>query len=270
MKTTDADKFRVFLCHANDDKPIVRSLHEKLTKDQIDAWFDEIELIPGQEWQSEIPKAIRRSDVVLVLLSNHSVTKEGYVQKELKFALDIAKEKPEGTIFLIPVRLENCEVPSSLSQWQWVDYFEDKGYEKLIKSFNERAKKIGKKVRTLRQDLLFICEICNKPISVFENEGQIYISNKELVEAQRISKELSKREGLIPLSDVEGNIAHWHKVHYGCSKEIDSFYEIEIHRIKTLQKLIGWTSHLMSKKWISNTDWPILLREVLREPDNLL
>ena len=132
MKTTINNDFRVFLCHANDDKPVVRHLYDKLTKGYIDAWLDEEKLLPGQDWQLEIPKAIRQSDVVLILLSNHSITKEGYVQKELKFALDIADEKPEGTIFIIPVRLEICEVPSSLSRWQRVDFFREKGFEKLI------------------------------------------------------------------------------------------------------------------------------------------
>ena len=247
-----------------------RSLYDKLTKDRIDAWLDEEILLPGQDWKLEIPKAIRLSDVVLVLLSNHSITREGYVQKEIKYALDIADEKPEGTIFIIPVRLENCEVPLSLTKWQWVDFFRNDGYEKLVRSFEERANKIGKRLRTLRRDLLFICEICKKPISIYENEGLIYVSRKELVEAQRISKELSKREGFIPSSDLANTIAHWHKVHHACSKETDSFYEIEIFRIRTLQKLIGWTSHLMWKKWINNTDWSMVLREVVGEPDNLL
>ena len=43
-----------------------------------------------------------------VFLSVDSVTKEGYLQKEIRQALDVANEKPEGSIFLIPARLDNC------------------------------------------------------------------------------------------------------------------------------------------------------------------
>lgn len=47
--------------------------------------------LPGQEWQQEIPKALRASDVVLVCLSKGAINKTGYVQKEIKYALDVAE-----------------------------------------------------------------------------------------------------------------------------------------------------------------------------------
>jgi hypothetical protein len=46
--------------------------------------------------------------------------------------LDVADEKPEGSIFLIPVRLEVCELPERLRRWQRVDYFSPNGYQKLL------------------------------------------------------------------------------------------------------------------------------------------
>jgi outer membrane protein assembly factor BamD (BamD/ComL family) len=134
---------KVFLCHASGDKPTVRVLYQRLVRDGVDAWLDKEKLLPGQDWQVEIPKAVRESDVVVVCLSNKSITKEGYIQKELKFALDIANEKPEGTIFLIPARLEECEVPARLGSWQWVDLFEPDGYERLMRSLRLRADKLG-------------------------------------------------------------------------------------------------------------------------------
>jgi outer membrane protein assembly factor BamD (BamD/ComL family) len=137
---------KVFLCHASGDKPAVRALYQRLLRDGVDAWLDKEKLLPGQDWQLEIPKAVQESDVVIVCLSNNSITKEGYIQKELKFALDIASEKPEGTIFLIPARLEECDVPSRLSSWQWVDLFEMDRYEWLLRSLRLRADKLGLRV----------------------------------------------------------------------------------------------------------------------------
>ena len=55
--------------------------------------MDEINLVPGQDWAIEIKKAVRRSDFVLVCLSASAVTKNGFVQKEIRFALDVADEK---------------------------------------------------------------------------------------------------------------------------------------------------------------------------------
>ena len=134
---------KVFLCHASGDKPPVRDLYKRLTVEGVDAWLDKEKLLPGQDWRLEIPKAVREADVVVVCLSNKSVTKEGYVQKEIKFALDIAEEKPEGTIFLIPARLEDCAVPDRLSRWQWVDLYEENGFVQLLRSLKLRADAVG-------------------------------------------------------------------------------------------------------------------------------
>src|SRR5206468_3458779 len=99
-------------------------------------WLDEEDILPGQDWELEIPKAVRRADIVVVCLSQRAVSKSGYIHKEIKYALDIADQQPEGTIFIIPLRFQDCEVPERLKRWQWVNYFDDeeKGYKKLLGS----------------------------------------------------------------------------------------------------------------------------------------
>src|SRR5258705_1413753 len=114
---------KVFLCHASADKPAVRKLYRYLRSKRMDPWLDEFKLLPGQKWEEEIPKALYASDAIIVILSQNSITKEGYVQREIKFALDKALDMPDGRIFLIPARLEECEVPESLKGYQWVDLF---------------------------------------------------------------------------------------------------------------------------------------------------
>lgn len=139
----DSRSLRVFLCHASGDKSAVRELYQRLRADGIDAWLDEENLLPGQDWQRAIPKAVRESDVVIVCLSRSSITKAGYVQKEIKFALDVADEQPEDTIFLIPLKLEECNVPDRLSRWQWVNLFSPNGYERLMRALRVRAESLG-------------------------------------------------------------------------------------------------------------------------------
>lgn len=136
-------QLKVFLCHASSDKTRVQEIYLRLINDGIDAWLDKEKLIPGQNWQIEIPKAVRNSDVVIVFLSSQSVNKEGFVQKEIKIALDTADEKPEGTIFIIPARLEECEVPERISQFHWVDLFSENGYKLLFTSLQLRANALG-------------------------------------------------------------------------------------------------------------------------------
>jgi hypothetical protein len=140
---TDIRRLSVFLCHSSTDKKTIRDLYQRLSDDGYDPWLDEERLLPGQEWDLEIRRAVKQADVVLVCLSNHAVTKEGYVQKEIRIALDLADEKPEGVIFLIPVRLDDCKVPSRLEAKQWVDIFTEDGYQRLLRSLDRRATDLG-------------------------------------------------------------------------------------------------------------------------------
>ena len=134
-------KLMVFLCHSSEDKPKVRNLYKRLVSDGFNPWLDEENLLPGQPWDETILKAVRESDVVIVCTSCTSVNKTGFVQKEIKFALDVADMQPEGKIFIIPARLEECNVPARLSYWQWVDLYSDQGYTKLLGSLNDCAQK---------------------------------------------------------------------------------------------------------------------------------
>lgn len=134
---------RVFLCYATSDKPAVLELYHRLRADNVEPWLDKEKLLPGQDWQLEIRKAIRASDVVIVCLSHDSINRTGFVQKEIKFALDIADEQPDGTIYLIPVRLGECNIPERLRRWQWVDIFDESGYNRLMSSLKVRAHTLG-------------------------------------------------------------------------------------------------------------------------------
>jgi formylglycine-generating enzyme required for sulfatase activity len=132
---------KVFLCHAHADRDAVRGLYSRLTQDGVDAWLDKEKLLPGQDWELEIRKAVREADVVVVCLSKQ-FNQAGFRQKEVRLALDTAMEKPEGEIFIIPARLEECENLESLKKWHWVDLFEVDGYEELLRALYARAEKI--------------------------------------------------------------------------------------------------------------------------------
>ena len=140
LVATTPRSLRVFLCHSSNDKPAVRDLYRRLLRNDIDPWLDEEKLLPGQDWQREIPNAVRNCDVVIVCLSHGSISKKGYIQKEIKYALDVADEQPEGAIFIIPLKLEDCDTPERLCRWQWVNLFEEKGYQRLMLALRARAK----------------------------------------------------------------------------------------------------------------------------------
>jgi DNA-binding NarL/FixJ family response regulator len=142
MPTTER-KLRVFLCHASQDKPIVRELYQRLLAEiWIDPWLDEEKLLLGQNWELEIEKAVETTDSVIVCVSTNSVNKEGFIQKEIRKVLDISEQKPDGVIFIIPIRLNDCQPPVRLRAFQYADYFpgeqKSKTYQKILKSLEMR------------------------------------------------------------------------------------------------------------------------------------
>ena len=152
MKSVDDKRpLKVFLCHAHADRDAVKALYTRLTKDGVDAWLDKEKLLPGQDWELEIRKAVREADVVVVCLSKQ-FNQAGFRQKEVRLALDTAMEKPEGEIFIIPARLEKCDNLESLRKWHWVDLFENDGYERLMRALFKRAENIGAELRTSRSN----------------------------------------------------------------------------------------------------------------------
>ena len=135
-------RLHVFLCHAHKDALAVQAVYKRLEKSNIDTWLDKEKLLPGSDWEYEIRQAVRQSDIVTVCLSN-GFDQRGFRQKEVRIALEESALQPEGEIFIVPARLEECEILPSLRHLHWVNLFESDGYEKLMRTLSARAKKLG-------------------------------------------------------------------------------------------------------------------------------
>jgi len=127
----------VFLIYAHSDKNAVRKLYQRIARNQIKVWLDEKELLSGQNWKYEIRQAILRSNIVVVCLSKQFNRQGGFRHEELQIALEKVGSFPEGEIFMIPARLEKCDLPEPLRQWQCVDLFETDGFGNLLRSLKE-------------------------------------------------------------------------------------------------------------------------------------
>lgn len=143
------DKKQIFLSYAYEDREQVGRIARKLEEEGYQSWIDYKSLLPGQDWQVEIRNALKQSDYVLVFLTENSVSKKGYIQREIKSAISLADERPEGSIFLIPVLLDKVDVPHSLQHIQWVELYKEDGWEKL-----KRALDIEKDWQAVALDVL--------------------------------------------------------------------------------------------------------------------
>jgi hypothetical protein len=135
-----------FISYASDDRSRVRPVWERLQKDfpGVKFWFDDEDLLPGANWNLEIQKAKDKAKGMILFLSQKSVAKEGYVQREFKWALARMDEMPDGHSFLFPVKLDPCDIPYSMREWQSSDLFDgDVGYDKLKKALNFRLEQVA-------------------------------------------------------------------------------------------------------------------------------
>lgn len=153
--------YSIFISYAREDNELVRKLYYDLFRSGITPWFDEECLLPGMNWKAETKKAIRTCRYFLAVLSSSSVNKMGFVQSELKYALDVLDKFPESSIFIIPIRLNECQ-PSQerLSDLHWVDMFPDwqKGIEKILSAFQFEGK--------CQSSLLISSNLLKKPYTV--------------------------------------------------------------------------------------------------------
>ena len=133
-----SDKIMIFLAHAKEDAYLVNRLYEHLEEIGAHPWMAPRDIMPGEHWSTAIRKAISTAHYVIACLSTNSIGKRGYVQREFRLALDICQEMPSAERFLIPLRLDPCEVPElqvgglNLRDLQWVDSFATGSLKRII------------------------------------------------------------------------------------------------------------------------------------------
>lgn len=117
---------RVFISYAREDQQMAFRLYHDLRQGGHEPWIDKYNIRPGEIWRPAIQRALRESSHALFLLSRCSVNQRGFFQAELKEALEVLREVPERTPFLIPARLEECEFPAfALREIHYIDLFPD-------------------------------------------------------------------------------------------------------------------------------------------------
>jgi hypothetical protein len=127
---------RPFISYAKEDGETAERLHDDLCRLGADPWLDRHALRGGEPWKQAIREALRNSTHVLALISARSVTKTGFVQNELRQALELLDSVPPEKIFIIPIRLDNS-IPrhERLNDLHWIDLFPE--YENGLKRIAE-------------------------------------------------------------------------------------------------------------------------------------
>lgn len=128
MKQNIALTKEIFISYAEEDEDIALELNENMELHKQKPWFSKRQLRGGQEWEDIILQKINSSDFFVFLISENSNTAlknhKRYLKKELDYAIKKNKK-------IIPVKMENVEIPSILKKYHIVDFSKDKNYKSL-------------------------------------------------------------------------------------------------------------------------------------------
>jgi hypothetical protein len=108
---------QIFVSYASVDAVAAKMIVEGLQSRDLSVLLDADELQVGERWTESMRTAIASSAYCLILLSQQSVHAT-WLNHEAEAAL---KELQSRGITIVPVLLEDCDVPASLSTYQWFD-----------------------------------------------------------------------------------------------------------------------------------------------------
>jgi len=129
----------VFLSHTSEDKPFVRKLKTSLEEHGVkNVWLDEAEIQIGDSLIKKINEGLRMTKYIGVILSPRSI-KSSWVEKELDIAMN--KEIGTGEVVVLPLVMEECELPTFLQGKLYADFYTPEKYEESLQKLLRRLRK---------------------------------------------------------------------------------------------------------------------------------
>ncbi len=106
-------KIKVFISYVRENTEVIKRIDAVLTEFNIEVLTDYKCLIPGHTWGYELKDLISESDFFIIVFSKQLLEKsESYLYEELNTAISIHKSKPPGAKWIIPVKIDECEIPN--------------------------------------------------------------------------------------------------------------------------------------------------------------
>lgn len=121
---------KIFFSYSRDNSEFVIELAKELREAGATIWLDQLDIKPGTRWDRSIEEALKSSNTLLVILSKSSVESNN-VMDEVSYALEESRT-------VVPVLLEECDIPFRLRRLQYADFSQsnEKGIQTLIKALN--------------------------------------------------------------------------------------------------------------------------------------
>ena len=129
----------IFISYSHADKAFVNKLASNLVKHDAHVWVDTWELNVGDSILNRAQEAIRDSSALLIVLSKASVASE-WCKKELSAGL--MRELDEKRVVVLPVLVEDCEIPVFLREKMYADFRKD--FKTGLKALVEAVARVTK------------------------------------------------------------------------------------------------------------------------------
>ena len=115
----------VFLSYASQDAEAAKRICEALRAAGVEVWFDQSELVGGDQWDAKIRGQIGSCALFMPIISaNTQARREGYFRIEWKLAAQRTHAMADGTPFLLPLLIGGTRdaealVPAEFKSVQW-------------------------------------------------------------------------------------------------------------------------------------------------------
>jgi hypothetical protein len=138
------DTVSIFISYASPDRDRVLPFFEWLKGQGFNVWMDYRSMKAGQNWDHEIHRALEKSTFVLSFISNGSSTRRGYIQKELRIALEKKKEKLDDDLYIIPVLLDDdVRIPDQIKDLHCIKASDQNCYQQITDSIHHQLDRLG-------------------------------------------------------------------------------------------------------------------------------
>lgn len=150
--SAESPEKHAFVSYVREDSSSVDELGRILAAAGIPFWRDRSELGPGDMWRSKIRDAIKSGALAFVVcFSTRSNAKaKSYQNEELTLAVEEFRMRPPGRTWLIPVRLDDCEIPEwdlgagrMLADVNYIDMFGDNKIANAVRLVETIKKVMG-------------------------------------------------------------------------------------------------------------------------------
>lgn len=133
-----------FLSYASERFQEVEPIAKYVRSLGAECWFDKHSLVGGDDWDTERSSAQRDCDLFLAVISRETVSRDGVLHREINEALERAKDKRPGKIYIVPLRLDDIDVPKSLTRYHWIDLRTDNWRAALAKTLEKSTRQNGR------------------------------------------------------------------------------------------------------------------------------